>query len=262
MKQTVLLDTARKGALAYIGAIALTGDTLSHTGDTLSGAIKRAAVEGKKLESDLQSRVRRSTYQALADLANVAEAVQERADQARDMVGHAQQRLFDALHLPTHTSLEDLKIEVARLNAELDGLQGKGRRRGASGRAEATVIPDYEKLNADAVVARLPDLDEWVLLSLHTYERQHAARVTVLRAIERVLVSRREVAGAPPIPNFRTMVEPLPHYDELSPEELTVRLMPLHEPELLHVRAYERDHAARPELLAVLDERLAAKRSL
>ncbi len=238
------MNIARKGVLAYIGAIALTGDQVAQTLDRLA---KRGEQASKGVRSQL-----RGTLRTVRE--ELVEGQEQVTDAQLDLTSRRDQ-LLETLNIPSQTAVLELNAQVARLAAQIDELRGTLRRR----EAPAEPLPGYDKLTADAIVDRLPKLEEPALLALRAYEQQHANRVTVLRAVERALVERQAARGALGEPAARTTVEPLPRYDELRAEEIIERLGDLGAAELLHVRTYEQEHQARVTVLRAVEERLTAK---
>lgn len=177
------LTLARKSALASVGAVALTGDTLTSTVNRLAtrGAqVSKSATNGHLDAAKLQEQVLPMSAEQVAKLRNIFE-------QGRD-------RLIGALNLPTQTSVEELKTEVARLSAQIDQLRVAARRQAKAAAdpsipqdsAPAEPLPGYDKLNVERAVDLLPTLDEAQLLAVQTYEQAHGNRVTVLRAIDKL----------------------------------------------------------------------------
>jgi hypothetical protein len=175
------LALARKSALASVGAVALTGDTLSSTVSRFAarGAqVAKRARNGRLDIAKLQEQTLPVNEEQLAKLGDIFE-------QGRD-------RLIGALNLPTQSSVEQLKIEVARLSAQVDQLRAARRHAKAVEEAQDEPLPGYHKLNVERVVDLLPTLDEPQLLAVQIYEQFHANRVTVLRAIDKLREARAE----------------------------------------------------------------------
>jgi len=245
---------ARKGALAYIGAIALTGDQVARTFD-------RLARRGEKAEQTARQRLTKVERTTREQLAKARESLDERQERVGGALEKGRDRLLEALSLPTQGDVVRLKLEIDRLTGVVEDLRKQARRP----KVEVVVasngeppLPGYEKLNVESVLDRLPALDGSKLLAVRAYEQEHGKRVMVLRAVERQLVERRS-GGAPDAPPFHTTVEPLPRYDELRAEEVVERLGDLGAAELLHGQTYEQQHQARVTVLRALDERLAAR---
>lgn len=243
------MNIARKGVLAYIGAVAMTGDQAMQTLD-------RLAKRGEQASEGVRAQVRRTLRTVREEL----EEEQEQFVDARLDIMNRRDQLLETLNIPTQTLVQELNAQVARLAAQIDELRGTLRRREVQLPVEP--LPGYEKLNADAIIDRLPKLEEPALLAVRAYEQQHANRVTVLRAVERALVERQAARGALDEPAAHTTIEPLPRYDELRAEEVVERLGDLGAAELLHVRAYEQERQARVTVLRAVEERLAAKTSV
>jgi polyhydroxyalkanoate synthesis regulator phasin len=170
------LEVARKGALAYVGAVAMTGDALTQ-------AFDRLAKRGARFEQDARTRLRKATRMARAD---VAEGDRQVAN-GRGALEQGRNRLFAALNLPTQRSVEQLTSEVALLSAQIDELR-ETMRREAKGAEEP--LPGYDKLNAERVVEVLPTLNEQQLLAVRNYEQTHNHRVTVLRAVDKQIEAK------------------------------------------------------------------------
>jgi polyhydroxyalkanoate synthesis regulator phasin len=220
-----ILSTARRSALASIGAVALARDTLSETIDQL-------AKRGEQARRGAQKRLDAVERQVRVEVTHG----EERVEDIRD-------RVLTLLHVPSQSDIQQLYAQVEQLCVEIDQLQG------ARQRTQSVVIdeplPGYSKLNADAVIDRIPELSTQTLLTLRAYEQAHGRRVTVLRAVERTLVQRSDAAVST---QELTTVEPLPNYDRLAEDALIERLAHLSEAELLHVRAYEQSHTARASI--------------
>jgi hypothetical protein len=176
------LTLARKSALASVGAVALTGDTLTSTVNRFAarGAqVTKGATNGRLDFAKLQERALPVNEAQLAKLGDIFE-------QGRD-------RLIDALNLPTQSSVDQLKTEVARLSAQIDQFRAAARRQAKAAEvAQAEPVPGYDKLNVERAVDLLPTLDEPQLLAVQSYEQSHGNRVTVLRAIEKLREAKTE----------------------------------------------------------------------
>lgn len=240
------LNIARKSALAYIGAVALTGDELTQM-------FERLARRGTSVERAARTQIRRRIRFLRTEVAESQEQLKE----TREDLVRGRDQLLDALNIPTQASVRDLNDRVAQLLIQVEELRGTIRRQP---QAPNEPLPGYDKLNAEAVIERLPALIEPTLLALRAYEQEHANRVTVLRAVERALIVRQAARGALEEPAARTTVEPLPRYDELRADEVIERLAGLSEAELLHVRTYEQERQARVTVLRAVEERIRTKR--
>ena len=186
------INLARRSALAYVGAVALTSDTVADTFD-------RLAVRGEKAERAVRVRLRLATADVRADIAENQEQVvaesKERLAGVRGVVEGGLGRLADMLNLPTQRAVLQLNDEVARLSAQIDQIRAQSRRQAravevAQGAVEP--LPGYDKLNAEHVVDQLQTLPEPKLLAVRNYEQTHGNRVTVLRAIDKLLEPKAE----------------------------------------------------------------------
>ena len=175
-------DLARKSALASVGAVALTGDTLTSTVNrfaTRGAQVSKSATNGHLDVAKLQEQVLPVSEEQRAKLRNIFE-------QGRD-------RLIGALNLPTQTSVEELKTEVARLSAQIEQLRAAARRQAkAASESQAEPLPGYDKLNVERAVDLLPMLDDQQLLAVQAYEQAHGNRITVLRAIDKLREAKAE----------------------------------------------------------------------
>jgi hypothetical protein len=176
------LTLARKSALAYVGALALTGDTLTH-------AVDRFAARGAQLRKSA------TNEQADADkLPRLAVPLSdEQLGKLSEMIEQGRDWLIATLNLPTQSSVEELKTEVARLSAQIEQMRAAARRQAkAIAEVHAEPLPDYDKLNVERVGDLLPTLNEAQLLAVQIYEQAHGNRVTVLRAIEKLREAKTE----------------------------------------------------------------------
>lgn len=173
-------NVARKGALAYVGALALTGDAARGTFERLS---KRGANAQHTLREQAQKLANRLRRQASAP----AEAELAAPEAGPSFLAKGRDQLLDRLQIPTQASLAELNSEIERLSAAIDDLRVKSRRQAPT---MAEPLPGYEKMNVDTVLSRLPKLDEAGLLAVQAYEQAHQGRVTVLRGVERTLAER------------------------------------------------------------------------
>jgi hypothetical protein len=256
------ITLARKSALAYVGAIALTGDRVNQAVNRVNETVADLAKRGEKVQKQARTRLRKTAGQVREivgeNVAEVRETVRETAaEDAGNLLVKSRGRLLDLLNIPIQSSLLKLNFEVARLSAQIDELRGIVRR--SKPEAPATPLPGYDRLNVEAVLERLPEQTAPTLLAIRAYEQSHGNRITVLRAVKRALVERQESDGSLEKLATHTTVEPLPRYAELRAEEIVERLHSLSRAELLHTRAYEQDHQARITVLRALEERLAAK---
>ena len=238
----------RKGTLAYVGAIALTGDMARD-------AFGQLAKRGVSAEQAAMAQLRRLGRTLRRDAEASAEESHEQAAEARNLLVQSRDRVLGMLMIPTQSNLRELNAQVERLTAAIDDLRTKSRRQLREVSAEP--VPGYEKMNVDTVLSQLPKLEEAHLLAVRSYETTHQNRVTVMRAVERALIERQQARGALGEPATRTTVEPLPNYEQLRAEEAVEKLAGLNPAELLHVRTYEHEHQNRVTVLRAIDERLA-----
>jgi hypothetical protein len=97
---------------------------------------------------------------------------------------------------------------------------------------EHVPFPDYDKLDAVQVAGRLAGLSQVELGAVEDYERSHADRPEVLAKLRYMRTS-----------------EPLPGYDTLSPEAISVALADADSEVVRKVRDYERKFRRRPEVM-------------
>ena len=177
-------DLARKSALASVGAVALTGDTLSN-------AVDRFAARG----AQLQTTATNGKVDVVKHPEQVLPVSEKQLAKLRSLFEQVRDRLLDMLNLPTQSSVEQLNAEVARLSAQIDQLRAAARRQ-AKAAAEAPAVseptPGYDKLNVEHAVELLATLPESKLLAVRNYEQAHGNRVTVLRAIDKLLEPKAE----------------------------------------------------------------------
>jgi len=186
------LNLARKSALASIGAVALTSDMLTDT-------IDRLAARGAKVERAARARLRTASADVHADIAENQEQLvvesKERIAGVRSIFDQGLDQLATLLNLPTQSTVEQLNGEVARLSAQIDQIRAQARRQArvvevAQGAIEP--LPGYDKLKAEHVIDLLPTLSEPKLLAVRNYEQTHGNRVTVLRAIDKLIEAKAE----------------------------------------------------------------------
>jgi ferritin-like metal-binding protein YciE len=118
--------------------------------------------------------------------------------------------------------------------------RAEGAAKGAVARERDLPIARYSSLNADEVVARLPELTQVELGIVDVYERRHDNRATVLSRIS----------------TLRTR-EPWPGYDELTVDELRSALADADERRARAARDYERAHKNRASVIAATERELA-----
>ena len=182
MYRNPAMNIVRKGALAYVGAIAMAGDRLTQTIDHLS-------TRGAQLEQDARKRLRMATETIREEVAEnqgqlLAEGKEQLAE-ARGALQKGRDRLMEVLSIPTQSSVDQLSTEVVRLSIQIDGLRRQTQ-------AVEEPLPGYDQLNAESVINLLPSLSEQKLLAVRNYEQVHNSRITVLRAIDKQIEAKVE----------------------------------------------------------------------
>lgn len=176
-----VLDTTtmlvRKSTLAYIGALALSGDAVRESFGQL-------AQRGKRAERAALAQLRQLTGQARHAAGAPLADGQEQISEARSFLMQRRNRVLEAFGLPTQDGLRELNSQVERLSAAIDDLRTKSRRQ------KPEPLPGYDKMNVDTVLSQLPKLDEPALYAVQAYELTNQNRVTVLRAVDRTLTER------------------------------------------------------------------------
>ena len=171
------LNLARKSTLASVGVVALIGDKLANTFD-------RFATRGEQL----QAAAKHGYVDIIKRPEQTATLNKQRLTQLRGTFQQGRDRLIAALNLPTQSSIEQLNTEVARLSAQIDQIRAAARNQTrAANEAQAIPLPGYDKLNAERVIELLPTIAAPQLLTVQRYEQTHGNRVTVLRAINKLI---------------------------------------------------------------------------
>jgi ferritin-like metal-binding protein YciE len=106
--------------------------------------------------------------------------------------------------------------------------RAEGKAKGTHARAGDPGIAGYDDLAAEEITAKLPKLSQIDLAKVHSYERRHENRTTVLSRVESL---RGE--------------EPWPGYDEMKVSEVQSELIDGDEAQVARVRSYERAHKNR-----------------
>lgn len=188
------INVVRKGALAYVGAVALTSDKVSETVERFAErgtTIERAARERlNQATSGMRKRFEQATGGLRQNLEAPIEAGQEQPTFAGNLLVQGRNRVLNVLNIPTQQALHELNTQIDHLSIAIDDLRGQMRR--AKAEALAEPLPGYDKMNVDTVVSQLPKFDTAGLRALHAYEQTHGKRVTVLRAIEERLAPKAE----------------------------------------------------------------------
>ena len=103
-------------------------------------------------------------------------------------------------------------------------------------------VPGYDDLKTRDVIKSLKTHSQADLTKIDAYERANQAREHVFHKLR-----------------WLRQDEPVPGYDEMTPDELTVALKKADAPALKRIRGYERTFAARREVLEEV-ERLHRER--
>src|SRR5215218_2410654 len=117
--------------------------------------------------------------------------------------------------------------------------QAEGQVKGAVASQSDLAISGYDKLTAEEIAAKLPELSQIELAKVDSYERRHQDRRTVL---DRVSALRGD--------------EPWPGYDELTVSEVQTAMGEADDDRVKTVRAYERAHKARAGVLDATERRI------
>jgi hypothetical protein len=94
-------------------------------------------------------------------------------------------------------------------------------------------LPDYDRLSEKEIVNRLSALSQVEITEVEAYERAHANRPAVLDKLR-----------------YMHDTEPLPGYDELTPEQIAEALADADAEKVRAVRDYERKFQHRQSVLA------------
>jgi ferritin-like metal-binding protein YciE len=118
--------------------------------------------------------------------------------------------------------------------------RAEGTARGAVAREQDLPIARYKSLNADEILARLPDLSQVELGKVDAYERRNDNRSTVTDRISTLRAS-----------------EPWAGYDELTVDELRSALAQADESRARKAREYEKAHKNRAGVIEATERELA-----
>ena len=141
----------------------------------------------------------------------------------------------------TRTAARKTGAKATRTARKAPGAtRAEGAAKGAVAREQDLPIARYDSLNADEIVARLPQLSQVELGKVDVYERRHENRTTVLERISTLRVR-----------------EPWAGYDELGVDELRSALADADESRARAARDYERAHKNRAGVIAATDRELA-----
>jgi ferritin-like metal-binding protein YciE len=154
------------------------------------------------------------------------------ADAVRDIAEETKQ---------TARSAADSAKRGSRQARRVPGVaQAEGAAKGAMAAEEDLPIPDYDTLNADDILARLPELSQIDLAKVEAYERKQSGRKTVL---DRTASLRGD--------------EPWPGYDDMTAQEIGERLRDADDELAASVRDYERGHKARATVVRAAERELS-----
>jgi len=117
--------------------------------------------------------------------------------------------------------------------------QAEGAVKGAVASEEDLPITDYDSLNVEDVLARLPELSQVDLAKVDAYERREAGRKTVL---DRIASLRGD--------------EPWPGYDDTTAQDIVERLRDGDDELAARVRDYERAHKDRATVIRAAQREL------
>jgi ferritin-like metal-binding protein YciE len=202
-----------------------------------------------------------ATYAALEELARAAGddataqlAASIRADEER-MLERVRRELPKLSHAVlgrdaydvTKTGAADTARKTARRTTRKARTATRPARRAAAQPARRTAAPTqqpplarYDQLNADEIVARLPELSQADLAKVDAYERSHEDRATVRQRID-------SLKGR----------EPWSGYDEQTVEDIVKALSDADDARARAVRDYERAHKSRAGVLEAAQRELA-----
>src|SRR5581483_219231 len=122
-RTTMILDpalsVARRGALAYVGAIALTSDFVSTT-------IEKFAKRGTTAQQAALEQFKATIRRLRPESAPKPEG--EQVAKAEQMLAQRRDQLLSALNIPTQSTLHSLNAQVDHLSAAIDELRTQARR--------------------------------------------------------------------------------------------------------------------------------------
>lgn len=118
--------------------------------------------------------------------------------------------------------------------------RAEGRAKGAVASASDLPIAGYDKLNADEITAKLPELSQVDLAKVDTYERKNDNRSTVTEKVSALQAK-----------------EPWPGYDEQTVDEIVKALGTVTDAKAKDVRTYERAHKDRAGVVSAAERELA-----
>lgn len=130
---------------------------------------------------------------------------------------------------------------TARKARKVPGVaQAEGQVKGAVAGEGDLAISGYDKLTADEITSKLPNLSQIDLAKIDSYERKHQDRTTILSRVE-------TLRGA----------EPWPGYDELTASEVQSALSDVDSDHVGQVGSYERSHKNRAGVLKAAERERA-----
>lgn len=252
----------RNAVRAYAGFWGLAYDEAKDLVGRSREIFDRAEDKGEELGTEARERVRKVYKRAEAEV----------EEEAEEQVGEA----LEALDVPTQTRLDQLGRKIDALDRKLDGivLQETGVKNEVGHLEQVTAkrlaaleekldrlaqkvervmlmeaeeevkepLSGYDELTAKEIVKQLPRLTIAQLVAVREYELAGENRVTVLRAVDQ-----------------RLEAMPIPHYDELTVEEIEPLLSNLDAAELSNLAAYEAAHENRVTLLRAVEDELEAR---
>ena len=141
---------------------------------------------------------------------------------------------------PVVRHLRGVAERTARKARKVPGVvQTEGQVKGAVAGQEDLAIADYDRLTANEITDKLPNLSQIDLAKIDSYERKNQNRATVL---SRITSLRGD--------------EPWPGYDELTASEVQAVLSEGDEERVEQVRLYERSHKNRAGVLKAAERQL------
>jgi ferritin-like metal-binding protein YciE len=153
------------------------------------------------------------------------------ADAVRDAADDAKQ---------TARSAGDSAKRATRQARRVPGVaQAEGAVKGAVASEEDLAIPNYDSLNVEDILARLPELSQVDLAKVDAYERKGDGRKTVL---DRITSLRGD--------------EPWPGYDDMTAQDIVERLRDSDDELAAAVRDYERAHKDRTTVVRAAQREL------
>jgi ferritin-like metal-binding protein YciE len=206
---------------------------------------------GDSATAELAANIRADEERMLADLRELIPAladdvVRTEVDEADtyDISSTGAAREVKRAGRNVRSTAREAASEVRRTARQARKVPGvarvEGEVKGAVASASDLPIAGYDDLNAEEIVAKLPDLSQIDLSKIDAYERRHAGRKTVL---DRIASLRAE--------------EPWPGYDELTVDEIRAVLAEADENRARKVAEYERRHKQRHGVLDAVERELA-----